>query len=189
MTTSFPRRALLAAALACGMTFSFAGCASTGAHADSSAAEAVAVITPTKGNATAGTVHFKQLEGGKIQVNVALTGLTPGLHAMHVHEYGDITSADGTSAGGHYNPEGHQHGAPMAEMRHAGDFGNITADDKGVANVELTFTDVTIAGHHNPIAGHALVIHAKTDDFTQPVGNAGARVGVGVIGISKPAGK
>jgi superoxide dismutase, Cu-Zn family len=73
-------------------------------------------------------------------------------------------------------------------MHHAGDLGNIDADDKGHAHVERSVAGLTIAGDRNPILGRAVIIHASEDDFTtQPTGNAGDRIGCGVIGIAKPA--
>lgn len=187
-------RSMMAVALAAGLVFSV-GCASSdgghgshGGHAHVNAwanvTQAVAVIIPTKGNTTAGTITFAQT-GDTVTITGTVSGLTPGDHAMHIHEFGDASSADGAAAGGHYNPEGHAHGAPSATVRHAGDFGNITADASGNATINITVNNLTIAGLKNPIVGRGLIIHAKPDDFTQPVGNAGPRVGVGVIGIAK----
>ena len=90
------------------------------------------------------------------------------------------------SAGGHYNPEGHQHGLPDNANRHAGDFGNVAADDQGKVHFELTADNISISGQKNPIIGHAVIVHAKPDDGSQPVGNAGARIACGVIGIANP---
>jgi Cu-Zn family superoxide dismutase len=91
------------------------------------------------------------------------------------------------AAGSHYNPAGHPHGAPEAEpgKRHPGDFGNLKADGSGSANLSLTVADLSIAGLKNPIIGRSIVIHERADDFSQPVGNAGGRIGVGVIGVGK----
>ena len=190
MIASFTRRALFAAVVATGLTFSVTGCASSDAHEHPSAlagqTEGVAVLIPTKGNTTAGVVRFSQ-SGHAVKIVGVVSGLTPGQHAMHIHEFGDGSSADGTSAGSHYNPEGHAHGAPGSGAHHAGDFGNITADASGNSTFELTVHNITVAGVTNPIVGRALVIHAKADDFTQPVGNAGPRVAVGIIGLGKVA--
>ena len=147
--------------------------------------KAVAAIHPTQGNKCHGTVQFSQV-GDKVKVVATIEGLTPNQkHAIHVHETGDCTSADGSSAGGHYNPEGHQHGLPVATKRHAGDLGNLQADASGKAQYEVTIDNVSLVGLKNPILGRAVIIHAKEDDGGQPVGNAGARLGCGVIGIAK----
>src|SRR5512135_180125 len=96
--------------------------------ADSPVVQAVAVLHPTAGQHCRGVVHFTQ-DGDSVKVVADLEGLTPGQkHAFHIHQYGDCTASDGMSAGGHYNPEGHQHGLPDNSNRHAGDFGNVTAD-------------------------------------------------------------
>ena len=122
-----------------------------------------------------------------VHIHGTISGLDPrSVHAMHIHEFGDQSSDDGTAAGSHYNPENHPHGDVTAGSHHAGDLGNITADEGGKANVNLTVNDITLAEIKNPIIGRGVVIHAKVDDFSQPVGNAGGRIGVGVIGIAKP---
>ena len=113
-------------------------------------------------------------------------GLTPGQkHAFHVHQFGECSAPDGMSAGGHYNPEGHQHGLPDSENRHAGDLGNVQADEQGKAHYEITVTNISIMGAKNPIIGRGVIVHAKVDDGDQPVGNAGARNACGVIGVAK----
>jgi len=148
---------------------------------------AVAVMQPTAGNDTAGTVTFTPTDDG-VQIEARITGLTPNAkHAIHVHEYGDARADDGTSAGGHYNPEGHDHGLPgHADHRHAGDFGNLEADGQGVAGFELTVDNLTIDGERNPVIGRSVIIHAEEDDGGQPTGNAGPRIAIGVIGYAKP---
>ena len=142
--------------------------------------EAVAVLVPSKDSQVKGVILLKQ-EHGYVQVSGEVTGLTKGLHGFHIHMFGDLRSPDGMSAGGHYNPDGHEHGKPDAKERHAGDLGNIEADDKGVAKVSVKSEGLNL--HH--VLGRGVVVHAKADDFSQPVGNAGARVAVGVIGIAE----
>lgn len=145
----------------------------------------VAVMVPTEGNSTRGTVRFVQHDGS-VTVTAEISGLTPGAqHAIHVHEFGDLTAPDGTSAGGHYNPEGHDHGLPEQQARHAGDLGNLAADENGNAHYEITVDNITVAGMHNPVIGRGVIIHADTDDGGQPTGNAGARISMGVIGVAK----
>jgi Cu-Zn family superoxide dismutase len=147
---------------------------------------AVAVIYPTKGNTVSGTLNFVKMGDG-VHIRGSVTGLEPNsVHAFHIHEFGDQSSDDGTAAGAHYNPEHHDHGAPDAPMHHAGDFGNITADASGKATIDMMVNDLSIAGMKNPIIGRGVVIHGKADDLkSQPAGNAGPRIGVGVIGIAK----
>lgn len=148
--------------------------------------ELVAVLTPTAGNAAHGTVTFTAVDGG-VKVDFDVSGLTPsGTHAVHVHEFGDLRSEDGTSLGGHYNPEQHEHGLPSVAMRHAGDLGNLVADATGHALVSRVVENITLAGATNPIVGRGVVVHAKPDDGGQPTGNAGGRIAVGVIGVAKP---
>jgi Cu-Zn family superoxide dismutase len=120
-----------------------------------------------------------------VKVVAHVEGLSPGQkHAIHVHQFGDCSAPDAMSAGGHYNPEGHQHGLPETEKRHAGDLGNLAADSEGKAHYEITVDNISIAGVKNPVIGRAVIVHAKTDDGGQPVGNAGARIACGVIGIA-----
>jgi Cu-Zn family superoxide dismutase len=157
------------------------------AHANmwASVNHAVAVIYPTKGNQVSGTLSFDKTPGG-VHIHGTISGLEPrSTHAMHIHEFGDSSSDDGMSAGSHYNPERHEHGDVTNPTRHAGDLGNIKADDSGKATVDLTLADISLADVRNPVIGRGVVIHAKQDDFSQPVGNAGGRLGVGVIGIAK----
>jgi Cu-Zn family superoxide dismutase len=102
-----------------------------------------------------------------------------------VHELGDCTAPDGTSAGGHFNPEGMPHGAPADAQRHVGDLGNLTADDSGMAHYERTDDVIALSGDHS-IVGRGIIVHAGADDLTsQPTGAAGARVACGVIGIAE----
>jgi len=148
--------------------------------------QAIAVLSPTAGQHCKGVVRFTQ-EGDSVKVVADLEGLNPGQkHAFHIHQYGDCSAPDAMSAGSHYNPEGHPHGLPDTENRHAGDLGNVQADDQGKAHYEITVKNITIQGHMNPIAGHAVIVHAKVDDGSQPVGNAGGRIACGVIGIAAP---
>ncbi|RMF54480.1 MAG: superoxide dismutase family protein [Calditrichaeota bacterium] len=146
--------------------------------------KAVAVLHATEGNEVKGVVTFtKTAEGVKIVADVM--GLTPGEHGFHIHEFGDCSSPDGKSAGGHFNPEGNPHAAPDAQTRHVGDLGNLTADENGNAHYERLDTHLSLNGP-NSIIGRGVIIHAKADDLTsQPTGAAGARVACGVIGVAK----
>ncbi len=145
---------------------------------------AVCVLYPTQGNKVTGTVWFTQVTGG-VKVVADLKGLTKGKHGFHIHECGDCTAPDGTSAGGHFNPKSMNHGAPMDAMRHEGDMGNIEADESGNAHLEYVDKSISFDGDAS-IIGRSVIVHKDEDDLkTQPTGNAGARVACGVIGIGK----
>lgn len=147
---------------------------------DTERAELTATVAATEGNTVNGTVSFTQ-ESGEVVVRVALTGFEPGTrHGFHVHETGDCSAPDGTSAGGHFNPEGHDHALPDVDVRHAGDLGNVEADGEGNVNAEFRFADLHLDGEHG-IGGRAVILHANADDGGQPTGNAGPRVACGVI--------
>lgn len=141
----------------------------------------VAVITPTKGNKVRGSLRLVQ-KGDELKIMGRVNNLTPGEHGFHIHEFGDQRGTDGTAAGGHYNPDGHEHGAPGPHS-HTGDLGNITADAEGVAKVDITVKGTKL----HFVLGRSFVIHAGKDDLkSQPSGAAGARVATGVIGIANP---
>jgi Cu-Zn family superoxide dismutase len=146
--------------------------------------KAVAVLHPTADNEAQGIVTFTKEEGG-IRVVAQIKGLTPGKHGFHIHEFGDCSASNGTSAGGHFNPADKPHASPTDAERHVGDLGNITADESGVANLDWLDSNLTFSGP-NSIIGRGVIVHAQEDDLTsQPTGNAGARVACGVIGIAK----
>ena len=144
---------------------------------------AVAVIHHTQRNNVSGVIRFIEVEGG-VRVTGDFHGLKPGKHGFHIHELGDCSALDGTSAGGHYNPMAKQHSGPDAADRHVGDLGNITADKSGRASYDRVDSHLSLNGPYS-IVGRAVIIHAGEDDFvSQPTGNAGARVACGVIGIA-----
>lgn len=150
--------------------------------------EAVCVIHPTDGHAARGVVRFIQI-ADQVKVVADIEGLNANqLHGIHIHEFGDVTRLDGKSCGGHYNPTGAPHSLPPESNRHAGDLGNLESGPTGQAHFELIVKNISIAGAKNPILGRGVIIHAKPDDGGQPTGNAGARIGYGVIGTAKPAG-
>lgn len=141
---------------------------------------AIARLAPTKGSKVAGTVRFVR-EGGGIRVTANVSGLSPGEHGFHIHEKGDCSAPDASSAGGHFNPTNEPHGGRNAAQRHVGDFGNITAGPDGRANVEFVDTKIALSGR-NSIIGRAVIVHAGRDDLqSQPSGDAGARLACGVI--------
>lgn len=128
-----------------------------------------------------GTLTFAEAGDG-VRVTGEITGLTPGPHGFHVHEKGDLSDPKLVSAGGHFNPDKAKHGGPDSHERHAGDLGNITADDKGVAKVDMTMKGISLAGEANGIVGRSIIVHAKADDLkTDPSGNSGDRIAGGVI--------
>lgn len=139
-------------------------------------------LYPTKGNTVTGIVIFEQESNG-VRIKGTFEGLKPGKHGFHIHEMGDCTCDDAQCAGGHYNPTHQPHGAPDATERHVGDFGNIEADENGTAMYDRLDTVVKLNGPTS-IIGRGVIVHADPDDFSQPVGNAGARVACGVIGIA-----
>jgi Cu-Zn family superoxide dismutase len=146
--------------------------------------KAICVLYPTQGNSASGNIIFTKTADG-IKVTADLQGLSKGKHGFHIHEFGDCSSPDGMSAGGHYNPEGKQHGAPMDMMRHEGDMGNIEADHAGKAHLEYVDKMLSFDGPHS-ILGRSVILHKGEDDFkTQPTGNSGARIACGVIGVAK----
>ena len=142
--------------------------------------EARARLQSAAGQDVQGEVLFQQTEQG-VRVKVVARGLTPGMHGFHVHEVGDCSAPDFESAGEHFAPGGHPHGAPAASS-HAGDLGNVEADANGTVETEVMAQHVELKAGSRSIAGRAIVIHAQPDDLTsQPSGNAGARVACGVI--------
>jgi Cu-Zn family superoxide dismutase len=165
----------------------FAGCShspkvnsSTGMVMD----EMDAAIAPTQGNHCNGVVRFIGQKDGSVKVIADLQALEPNTeHAIHLHEVGDCSAPDAMSAKAHYNPEGKPHGIPPVEERHAGDLGNFTTDKDGKAHYEITVTNLTMSSARNPVLGRAVIIHANKDDGSQPAGNAGARIGCGVIQV------
>ena len=144
---------------------------------------AVAELSPTEGNETRGTVTFTQ-EGNSVRVVAAVTGLQPNeSHGFHVHEVGDCSAPDATSAGDHFNPHGSPHGGPddSVENRHIGDLGNLEADDNGSAEYDRTVDGLTLSGADS-IVGKSVLVHAQEDDLeSQPTGDAGARLACGVV--------
>ncbi len=141
---------------------------------------AVAELNPTAGSQVRGAVHFYDLKKG-VRVVADVTGLTPGQHGFHVHDKGDCSAPDATSAGPHFNPAGLKHGAPGSAERHAGDFGNIVADASGQARMDRVDATISFDGP-NSILNRAVIVHAGADDLTsQPAGNAGPRAACGKI--------
>ncbi len=143
---------------------------------------AVATLTPTQGNNVRGLIVFHQMGDNSLMVRAQITGLKPGAeHGFHVHEKGDCASTDGTSAGGHFNPDGKPHGPPGA-AHHAGDLPALKADANGAVDVKFRLDGPTVTAGPASVVGRAVIVHANPDDYTtQPTGNSGARLACGVI--------
>ena len=147
--------------------------------------KAIAVLHPTAGNKVSGTVTFTE-EADGVKVHADLTGLTPGNHGFHVHEFGDCSAADAASAGAHFNPTNKPHAGPDAPERHVGDMGNAEADASGKATLEYVDHQISLTTDQQSAIGRSVVVHAKADDLkTQPSGDSGARSACGVIGRAK----
>jgi len=153
--------------------------------------KAVCVLAAGASSCVTGTITFTQEKaGGDTVVSGQVKGLAPGKHGFHIHQFGDYTNGC-MSAGGHFNPCGKNHGGPGDVERHAGDLGNIEAGEDGVANVEITDSQVPLIGE-NSIIGRSVVVHEKEDDVGKggneeslKTGNAGPRLACGVVGVCK----
>lgn len=164
------------------------------ACATTQSSSAIAVLESRSGSAVSGTVSFTDRGDGSVIVAFDLRGATPGMHGFHVHENGDCSAADASSAGGHFNPTGAVHGGPVdAAMAgehaghdmpatHAGDFGNLSADANGVIRQTFATRSITIDPGVTTVIGKAVVLHADPDDIaSQPAGNSGKRIACGVV--------
>ena len=151
-----------------------------------SSKQAMATIGSASGSDVTGMATFTQ-SGDTIMLRIEVKNVSPGIHAVHIHETGDCSLPDGKSAGGHWNPTGVAHGKWGEGEFHLGDIGNITVGEDGTGEIELT-TDLweLNTGSNLDIIGRGIIVHAGADDFTsQPSGNAGARIGCGPIELAK----
>ncbi len=173
-----------------------AGCASTAPPAGtapvapppakSTASRATVNLSPASASLVSGTLTLVPMGDG-VHITGEVGGLKPGdTRGFHIHEKGDCSAADASSAGGHFNPGAQAHGRSGHGAHHAGDTDNIVADAKRVARIDAHVSGVTLGGGAaNDIAGRAVIVHAAADDYTsQPTGNAGARVACGVIKVA-----
>jgi Cu-Zn family superoxide dismutase len=145
-------------------------------------AAAEAELQARSDSSVSGQLTFRQ-ENGFVRVRGEIEGLTPGVHGMHIHEVGDCSAPDASSAGAHFAPHDAIHGAPSqsAGLHHAGDLGNIVANQEGIASVDVIDDTLTLDGGSGLI-GRAIIVHAEADDLvSQPSGNSGDRVACGVI--------
>jgi len=136
----------------------------------------------TEGSKISGKVDFEETAEG-LKVKAAVSNAAPGKHGFHIHEFGSC-AAGGKAAGGHFNPENAPHGLLVKDglsRAHAGDLGNIEIDTAGNGKLETSLTGLSLTSGKYNVAGKAVILHAKEDDFGQPVGNAGDRIGCGII--------
>lgn len=164
---------------ACGTTEIASGGATVG---DSGAPDSAAAVFEVKpGMSTSGTVKFIQTEDG-ILIAAVLSGLPPGQHGIHIHEKGDCSEPDFSSAGGHFNPTNQPHACPPEKARHAGDLGNIDIDADGTGRFKLMTDLLTIDDGPSSVVGKAVILHDMIDDCTtQPSGGSGDRLSCAVI--------
>jgi superoxide dismutase, Cu-Zn family len=148
--------------------------------------KATADLISKSNSQVSGSVQFVQLIKG-VEISGVVSGLKPNQeHGFHVHEKGDCSSADGLSAGGHFNPESKKHGNHThhdhGAEHHAGDMPNLKADANGVASFKVTLEGLSVESGALAVKGRALIVHANPDDYvSQPVGNAGGRIACGLI--------
>ena len=150
--------------------------------------EAVCVINEKK---IKGTVVIQEdLINKNVIISVNLSGMPPGLHGFHIHEYGDLREGC-SSLCQHYNPKNKNHGGPNDKERHVGDLGNIEANKKGIINMKFVDKEVKLRGKYSVI-GRSIVIHEDPDDLgkgnhkdSKTTGHAGKRIACGIIGISR----
>ncbi len=129
-------------------------------------------------------------EGSGVRITGTIDGLEPSTqHGLHIHQIGDCSAPDASSAGDHFNPGDAPHGNPDGEQHHAGDLPNAHADSYGLAMVDVTVDQLQLGGGGEfDILGRAIVVHAQPDDYTsQPSGASGARIACGVIGTAADA--
>jgi Cu-Zn family superoxide dismutase len=135
-------------------------------------------VQPTTGNTVVGEVQLEPVGDNAVKVSVHLEGATPGLHGVHIHQFNDCSAADGTSAGGHFNPQGFEHALPPQAARHLGDLGNIEIQEDGTGELEVIIEDASL-DPDSPYSflGRALIVHAGEDTGSGKAGEAGDRVG------------
>lgn len=178
-------------ALAFATAVALAGCAAPAPK------DEAADVPAARSTAQSGQANLASASGSLVSGRVALVPMADGVHltgtlggflpnsthAIHVHEKGDCSAVDASSAGGHFNPTASAHGRASAPVHHAGDMDNLVAGADGTAQLDIHLRGVTLGGNAaNDIAGRSIVVHAAADDYTsQPAGNSGARVACGVI--------
>jgi len=143
--------------------------------------QAVVQLKPLRQSKIQGEVAFTQVDHDSVQVFGRVTGLEANVQrAFHIHEIGDCGN-NGENAGEHFNPTGNPHGMFDVMYHHAGDLPQLESNAEGVAEFEFTADSFSLAGEEDGVIGRALIVHAEEDKFTQPSGDAGARIACGVI--------
>jgi len=162
----------------------------------SSLNNAICILQNAAGSGISGWIRFEQISTTSVNVTAAITGLTlSSVHGFHIHQYGDLSKSDGSSAGSHFTGltynSAQLHGIPgspfVGTQLHAGDMGNLYYYESGVAYYNNILTNFGLWGTANPILGRAVVVHNNFDDCSQPTGNAGSRLAFCVIGAANPA--
>ena len=148
------------------------GAVCTTAHAE---------IMARAGSGLEGWASFTE-EADGVRILVELKGVSPGKHGVHIHAAGDCSAADFTSAEGHFDPDNvGVHGAPDSPKHHAGDLGNIVIRADGTGQLSILARELTVSPGSRSVVRRAIIVHEKEDDFGQPTGNAGGRIGCGEI--------
>jgi Cu-Zn family superoxide dismutase len=166
-------------ALTCVLALTVTGCAGM----KSKPKEYDVTLAPTAGSTVAGKLTIIAVPEG-VHIRGHVTGLAPGsTHGFHIHEHGDCSAPDASTAGGHFNPTGSEHGDPAGLVHHSGDIANQIADAQGAVDVDVTVHGVSIdTSTPDDILGRSLIVHRDADDYTsQPSGNSGPRLACGVI--------
>ena len=139
----------------------------------------------TEGSQVSGTATLQDTPQG-LQISIQVAHVSPGQHGLHIHQYGRCED-EGKAAGGHYNPDGSKHGFLPTDgfgSAHAGDLGNIDVRGDGVGTLALTVHGLRLSGGPYTVGGRSIVLHETADDFGQPTGNAGGRIGCGIIRVT-----
>src|SRR5262249_48171462 len=150
-----------AAALAC----SLGAATAAGQAASGGGNKATASIESRSGSKATGKAEFTELPSGGTKVEGWIENATPGTHGLHLHEKGDCSAPDATSAGGHFNASGNPHAAPTDAKHHNGDLGNIEIGADGKGHLTITSDQLTVAPGPNSVKGKAVVFHEKADDL------------------------
>ena len=160
-------------------------CGSHETNNNTKAITAVCLLNSASGSSVEGKAVFTEINN-KVTLEIDVKGLSFGYHAFHIHEFGDCSSIDAKSAGGHWNPDNHKHGKWGTESHHKGDIANLFADSSGRSSLKFE-TDLWCLDcddESKNILNKSLIIHQGPDDFhSQPSGNAGKRIACGVINL------
>lgn len=149
---------------------------------------AVQIRSVRQGSSVEGSGMLTETPAG-LRVDLKVEQAPPGTHGLHIHQYGDCADA-GNKAGGHYNPVGVTHGflpSDGAAKAHPGDLGNIEVGPEGSGALSLVLPEVSLSAGRYPVAGRAIILHERADDFGQPTGNAGGRIACGPILLTEGA--